>query len=201
MAKQRTGLLKFIAELLIVFVGVYGAFELNRYQENKREIKIRQAYFGSFKAELNKLSYDIESTQKVIDKSILDFESALAKGEQPLPKTLDIFFEAPMLITKAGFNDDVFNQLDASLAASLSGGYDNVQAVSQKVRSFNEICYRQLISNDPIEFYNRKGELKPQFDWYLSRLKGLQLYMKNLGQMINQGAVPAIDLLVAEFTD
>lgn len=199
MEKRRTGLLKFIAELLIVFVGVYGAFELNRYQENNRENKIREAYIGSFKSELNKLSYDIEKTQAVINKAINEFESALQKGERPLLKPLDLFFDAPMLITIAGFNDDVFTQLDAGLAASLSGGYDNVQAVSQRVRSFNEICHRQLISNEPIEFYDRNGTLKSQFNWYLSGLKKLQAYMQNLSQMINKGAVPAVNKLITDF--
>lgn len=199
MAKQKTGLLKFIAELLIVFVGVYGAFELNRYQESNRETKIREAYFGSFKSELNKLSFDIKNTQSVIDRAISEFEASLSRGEKQPPKPLGLYFEAPMLITRAGFNEDVFTQLDPGLSASLSGGYDNVQAVSQKVRSFNEICNRQLISNDPIEFYDRNGNLKPQFDWYLSGLTKLQGYMNNLSQMINEGAIPAVDKLMAEF--
>jgi len=196
MAKERRGLIKFIAELLIVFVGVYGAFELNRYQENKRETKIRERYFSSFNSELNKLSYDISSAQKVINSTLSNFQTALDKGEKPVPKPVNIIFEAPMLITRAGFNDDVFIQLDASLAASLSGGYDNVQLVIRQIERFNQICDNQLISNNPINFYDRQGNLKPEFHWYQKELLALQQYMTNLDEMINKGAIPAVKKLL-----
>ncbi len=196
MAKERRGLIKFIAELLIVFVGVYGAFELNRYQENKRETKIRERYFSSFSSELNKLSYDISSAQKVINSTLSEFQTALDKGEKPVPKPVNIIFEAPMLITRAGFNDDVFIQLDASLAASLSGGYDNVQLVIRQIERFNQICDNHLISNTPINFYDRQGNLKPEFHWYQKELLDLQKYMTNLDEMINKGAIPAVKKLL-----
>ncbi|MBO3700799.1 hypothetical protein [Roseivirga sp. E12] len=196
MAKQRTSLIKFIAELLIVFVGVYGAFELNRYQETKRETKIRERYFSSFSSELNKLSFDISNTQKTIDKALTNFQTAIENGEKPTPKPLNIIFEAPMLITRAGFNDDVFIQLDASLAASLSGGYDNVQLVIKQIERFNQLCDRQLISNTPITFYDRQANLKPEFHWYQNELSHLQGYMRNLDKMINEGAIPAVKKLI-----
>ncbi|OEK05464.1 hypothetical protein [Roseivirga misakiensis] len=196
MSKKKPAILKFIAELLIVFIGVYGAFELNRYQQAEREDKIRERYFNSFMSELVKLSADIRGVQKEIDKAILDFESNLADGDQPNPKPLNIYFQAPMLITKAGFNEDVFTQLDPGLAASLGGGYDNVQIVSQNISDFNDMCNRQLISNQPIQFYNRNGSLKPEFNWYLEGLKRLQRYMNNLSNMINGGAIPATEELI-----
>ncbi len=199
MAKQRNGLLKIVAELLIVFVGVYGAFELNRYQQSQREEKIREAYFKSFKSELNKLAYDIRLTQKAIDQGIVEFETSIENGERRRLTPLEFSFDAPMLITKAGFNDDVFTQLNEGLAASLSGGYDNVQLVSQKIKRFNDLCDRQFISNTPISFYDSRGNLKPEFDWYLEELKNLQKYMQNLNKMISEGAIPAVDKLLLDF--
>lgn len=199
MAKERSGVLRFIAELLIVFVGVYGAFELNRYQQSNRETDIRHSYFGSFRSELVKLSSDIRVAQRILNREITAFEEALEKGEKPSPKPIDLFFEAPMLITIAGFNDDVFTQLDPGLAASLSGGYDNVQTVSNRVKRFNQICDRLLISNTPIDFYDRNGQLRPQFDWYLRDLKNLQTYLSNLDGMISGGALPAVDSLLKGF--
>lgn len=199
MAFKKTSVFKLIAELLIVFVGVYGAFELNRYQEANREDHIKESYFNSFMSELVKLSSDIRNTQNAINGRVTNFEAALENGEKPDLKAVNLFFDAPMLITKAGFNDDVFTQLDPGLASSLSGGYDNVRAVSERVKSFNDICNKQLISNDPIAFYDRQGKLKPQFDWYLKGLKNLKAYMENLSQMINEGAIPATKELIEGF--
>lgn len=199
MTSKKTGVFKLIAELLIVFVGVYGAFELNRYQEAQRDNEIKESYFNSFMSELVKLSSDIRNTKNVLDRRITNFEKALGEGEQPRLTPIDLFFEAPMLITKAGFNDDVFIQLNPGLASSLSGGYDNVKIVSERVRSFNDICDSQLISSEPIIFYDKKGNLKPQFDWYLKGLKNLQSYTENLSQMINNGAIPATKQLIEDF--
>lgn len=199
MAPKKTSALKFIAELMIVFVGVYGAFELNRYQETNRDNEIKESYFNSFLSELVKLSSDIRNTQAAIDRRITSFEEALGNGEKPDLKPVNLFFDAPMLITKAGFNDDVFIQLDPALASSLSGGYDNVRAVSEQVKSFNDICNRQLISIEPIAFYDSQGNLKPGFDWYIKGLKNLQTYMENLAKMINEGALPSTKKLIAEF--
>ncbi|MFY0592882.1 hypothetical protein [Roseivirga sp.] len=196
MANKKTSILKFIAELLIVFVGVYGAFELNRFQQTEREKTIRESYFNSFMSELVKLSSDIKGVQREIDRAITKFDTAMAKGETPMLKPLNIYFKSPMLITRAGFNEDVFTQLDPGLAASLSGGYDNVQVVSQNIADFNDICNRQLISNTPITFYDKNGILKPEFDWYIAGLKRLQRYMINLSEMINNGAIPATKNLI-----
>jgi len=199
MASQKTSILKIIAELLIVFVGVYGAFELNRFQQNNREIAIKESYFNSFMSELVKLTSDIKNTQNVIDNRISTFESELENGQKPILQPLNLHFLAPMLITRAGFNDDVFTQLNPGLAASLSGGYDNVQIVSQHIADFNAICNRQLISNEPISFYDISGKLKPEFDWYLTGLKRLQNYVGSLSDMINTGAIPATKKLIEDF--
>ena len=181
----------FIFELVIVFVGVYGAFELNRYQEHQREQKLKVNYFNSFQSELVKLSSDIHTNQRVIDRKLHELDSAWAAGGQPELTPLKIYFGAQMLITKAGFNDDVFTQMSANLSASLSGGYDHVQAVSQQAREFNQTCRMHLISNRPIEFYDRQGKLKPQFNWYVEDLRTLKFYFDRLDQMITQGALPA----------
>ncbi len=188
----------FLFELIIVFVGVYGAFELNRYQEHQREEKIKLNYFNSFQSELVKLSYDIHAIQKLINKKIHDLDSALASGGQPKLEPLRIYFGAQMLITKAGFNDDVFTQMSSELSSSLSGGYDHVQAVSQLTNEFNQACMIHLLSNEPIAFYDSQGKLKPQFDWYLKGLRDLKFYFDRLDGMISQGAIPATKTVLEE---
>ena len=181
-----------------MFVGVYGAFELNRYQQNQRENKIEENYFKSFYSELNKLTYDIQKTKESIDEAIDTFEAALANGQKPDLKPVNLRFYASMLITKAGFNDDVFTQLSPDLAASLSGGYDNVMVAMREVDNFNATCDRILISTEPINFYERNGQLKPEFDWYLLGLKRLQSRFKILSTMMNDGAKPAVDRIIKE---
>ena len=191
MAGKKRGIGKFIVELIIVFIGVYGAFELNRYQEGLREQKIEKNYFTSFLSEVIKISSEIENTREIVSKELAQLEQAIADDQKPNLKPLNLYFGSEMLITKAGFNDDVFTQLNPNLSASLSGGYDNIQIVRQMVENFNTRCTLHLISSEPISFYSRSGTLKPQFDWYLQDLRSLKATLAKLSQMITEGAVPA----------
>jgi len=188
----------FFFELIIVFVGVYGAFELNRFQESQRDDRIKINYFNSFNSELVKLSADIQVGQGIINDQLAYLDSAMAAGSKPKLKPLLIYLEAQMLITKAGFNDDVFTQMRSDLAASLSGGYDHVQLVSKMTDNFNEACRMHLIDNEVIEFYDRKGKLKPQFEWYLTDLRNLKFYYDRLYGMISNGAIPATKVVLDE---
>lgn len=198
MSKKKASALRVLLELFIVFIGVYGAFELNRYQEGKREQKLKKNYFNSFQSELIKLSSEIESSQKLIDKRLAELDSSTENGQKLPLKPLNLYFGSEMLISRAGFNDDVFTQLSAELAASLSGGFDNVLLVSQMVGDFNTQCNLHLISNRPISFYDRQGNLKPEFDWYVNGLKRLQRAFARLADMINNGALPATRAITEE---
>lgn len=189
----------FIFELIIVFVGVYGAFELNRLQEHQREQRIKLNYFNSFKSELVKLTYDIRYSQRIIDRKLEKIDSTFTAGGQPKLAPLKLSFVAPMLITKAGFNDDVFTQMSAELSASLGGGYDNVQEVSKLADEFNEACTLHLLSKDQKTFFDMNGLLKPEYQWYYDDLRMLKARFDNLYQMINEGALPATNAVLEDF--
>ncbi len=189
---------KLLLELITIFVGVYLAFELNRYQEDKRADKIKYNYFTSFKSEISKLGAEIGAEQNKIDKIIRELNEGLEKGERPALKPVNLYLDAAMLITRAGFNDDVFMQLNPGLASSLSGGYDFVKTVSKKIESFNSICNDNLISTNKINFYTANGTIKPEFDWYLEGLEELTMYLNTLSTIINKRALPLIIELLEE---
>lgn len=199
MAKQKKLPLSFIAELLVVFVGVYGAFELDRYQEERKSKKIQEEYFKSFYSELDTYHVHIDNLRKEVGNKISAFKTALENGERPKPEPLNLYMSRALMITQAGLSDDIFIQLASGLASSLSGGFDNVQNVSRMIDDFNQICNRQLVSNEPISFYNSNGTLKPQFHWYLEGLERIKSSLDGLGVMIEEGAIPATKRLVETF--
>lgn len=196
MAKPKASIAKFLFELFIVFIGVYGAFELNRYQESLREERIKKSYFKSFQSELSELSGRIKRSKRQIDNRIAEIDSAKAKGERFTPRPLNLYFDPQMLITRAGFNDDVFTQLDAGLSTSLSGGFENVRTLSQMAEDFNTKCNLHIIGTAPTSFHDKQGNLKPEFQWYESDLKNLQLNFDILREMIVDQAVPATQQIV-----
>jgi hypothetical protein len=200
MANKKSSISRFLFELFIVFIGVYGAFELNRYQDGLREQRIERNYFNSFLSEVVKISHEIKNTQKLVNSELETLEQAIESGMKPPLKPIHIYFGSEMLITRAGFNDDVFTQLSPELSASLSGGFDNIQVVSEMVKNFNMRCNLHLIANQPIAFYDRQGALKPEFQWYINDLKGLSTMFAQLSEMINNGAMPAVKKIIEDLS-
>ena len=196
MANKKNWIGRLLLELITIFVGVYLAFELNRYQDGQRSNEIKFNYFKSFQSELSKLGAEIRLRNREIETAIESFEKGIQNGQKPTPKPLNLYFSAEMLITEAGFNDDVFMQLDPGLASSLSGGYDYVRLVERRISDFNQICNRMLILNTTLEFYDSGGNLKPEYDWYLLGLKETKEYLETLSKMIIEQATPAVQNLV-----
>lgn len=187
---------KFFFELFIVFIGVYGAFELNSLQESNRADKIKIDYMKSFRSELAFVRSHIINLQDRTNKLLNEFKADLDSGKRPILKPLSAYLTSQLLITQAGLNEDIFLQLNPGLASSLSGGYDNIKAATKWIDSFNDICNRNLISTEPIDFYNRQGELKPEFNWYLEGLQITSNYLRQILSDIDEGAMPATEALI-----
>lgn len=190
---------RFIFELFIVFIGVYGAFELNRYQQNKRENTIKQNYFITFNSELRKLIADIRNAEKSVVTEMQELESYHDSiAERPFIPAF-VSFRQSLLITQAGFNDDVFVQLDPSLASSLTGGYDYVKSLENMVDVFNQTSASKLSGLLWKDLFDRNNNLKDEFFWYQSRLKLLQSNFRFIGDMMENQAVPAVEVIIQEF--
>jgi len=197
--EKKFSISRFIFELFIVFIGVYGAFELNRYQQNQREHKIRENYFISFKSELEQLITDIQKASETVEaelQRLATYDDSL--GNHAFNATF-ISFRQALLITQAGFNDDIFVQLDPSLASSLIGGYDYVKSIEKMVDVFNETSSLKMSGILYKELYTKSGELNPEFSWYESKLKVLQSNFKQIGTMMQNGAMPAVESIINNF--
>ena len=197
--EKRFSISRFIFELFIVFIGVYGAFELNNYQQKQRENTIRQNYFITFSSELRKLISDINNAEKTTSSELerlSNYHDSLANTAY---RPAYINFKQSMLITQAGFNDDVFVQLDPSLASSLTGGYDYVKSMESMVDLFNETSATKLSGLLWKDLFNRNGELKTEYDWYASKLRLLNANFNFIGNMMQSQAVPAVEAIIEEF--
>ena len=196
MSKSKNVLRTFFFELVIIFIGVYGAFELNRYQENKRQHKIQLNYLSSFRSELGSIRAAVGQTKAQVDGLIKRMEEGIAAGEEPTLVLPNLYFLKALLITQIGLSDDVFVQLDPGLAVSLSGGYDMVQTTSLRIKDFNNLCSNKLVSDSPLQFYDRQSQLRPEYNWYMEGLRDIQQRLTIILQVIDEGAMPGTDQLL-----
>src|SRR5438445_4061126 len=74
---------RWLAELILVFVGVYAAFWLNNYQQHQQEAKRRDQILASLEQQLEAgiESAKIESARE--ERLVAEFQRALAAGEMP----------------------------------------------------------------------------------------------------------------------
>jgi hypothetical protein len=74
---------RWLAELILVFVGVYGAFWLNNYQQHQQDLKRRDQILASLESQLHD-GIDSAKTETVREEKIVaEFDRALAAGEMP----------------------------------------------------------------------------------------------------------------------
>jgi len=74
---------RWIAELLLVFVGVYGAFWLNGYQERQRDMKRRDIILESLEESVKNELANAQQNAGAQEKRAGDFRRALDAGEMP----------------------------------------------------------------------------------------------------------------------
>lgn len=199
MKKNKLSVARFLFELFIVFIGVYGAFVLNNYQQANREQKIRENYFISFRSELKQLTYNIRQAEKAISLEIDElgrYQDSL-KDQAFFPLTIN--FKESLLITQAGFNDDVFVQLSPDLASSLTGGYDYVKSLEQMVDRFNLMAQDKLSGLKWGELFNNQGTLKTDYKWYLKQLDLLKESFNTVGSMMENEATPFVEQVIEGF--
>src|SRR6267154_2296206 len=78
---------RWIAELILVFVGVYGAFWLNGYQERQRDMRRRDIILKSLEESVKKELANAQQNAGAQEKTAHEFRRALDAGEMPAIKT------------------------------------------------------------------------------------------------------------------
>jgi hypothetical protein len=76
------------AELLLVFLGVYGAFWLNSYQQHQQDAKRRDQILASLENYVRLAATESEKNAVMQEKRVAEFERALRAGEMPRLKPI-----------------------------------------------------------------------------------------------------------------
>ena len=74
---------RWLAELILVFVGVYAAFWLNNYQQHQQDLKRRDQILASLEQRLKADIEDVNAGAAKEDQQVMEFQRALQAGEMP----------------------------------------------------------------------------------------------------------------------
>ncbi len=162
---------RWLSELVIVFVGVYAAFALNKLQERNRQKELRRQLLRvliedvRFLSEEGRAHMDVDRLEKVIQ--------GVQSGQVPLvwfginiPYRPDVW--------EASLQSGGVALLGPPLVARLSRFYGRAQGLIYHLSSFEQYMRELLLPKVPqrvSDFYDERGRLKPEYRWYLYYLK------------------------------
>jgi len=79
---------RWFAELLLVFVGVYGAFWLNSFQQHQQEAKRRDQILAALEQKVSEELQSVRSQGTIQKQDAAEFQRALNAGEMPSLRAL-----------------------------------------------------------------------------------------------------------------
>ncbi len=167
-----------LIELVVVFVGVYGAFYLSTLQEAKRERQNRVNYYQTFLFNLDQLYADATRVKSEVDSTLTLLEE---KPDIPISINRDIDFTNNMLVVRGGFESENFTTIGQEYLASLDRGSNLISSIEKRANYLEEETRRFLIYGGNEMQFRR---------WYRGELARLSLYLGQLQQTITEGAVP-----------
>lgn len=181
---RRSGWL--VAEIAVVFLGVYGAFLLDGCRQSQQLERRRVQIASTLCDEAGQVRTNLSQFIAVYDSFyVAPFMRAYHDGERPLPRPLDFFagsFNAGMwnaLLQSGGL--DALDHETIARAQIFYGGLENASSYGDAfVQRLNDHVLPRL-DEGPAAFYPPEDvDLKPAYRWYPASLQGFSFHLQNL---------------------
>ena len=174
-----------ILELLIVFIGVYGAFQLDAYHTKKAELKNNIKYYQAFEEMLENYA---AHTQNLLDK----VEGLQSQFQQDPGVEIefihDFDFTNTIYIVESVFSSDRFSGVEAGFMANLELGANLIKSIQSESQYFASFVNEAKI--------NQTDETKEFRIWYGQALAHLSIRLYRLKDMIENGALPETSAII-----
>ncbi len=176
-----------VAEFLVVFISVSGAFYLDTVKEDRKLKENQIRYYETFLMNLEVGSAKIARLQTQIDTLIVqattgeDFEIRVRRN---------LNFVNNQLIIRAGFEEQNFSVITPQYFRNLDEGSNLITRVQRRLNTL-ELRTQEYVFSNQISREAFKS-------WYINELQAISNLLKALDQAVNQGAIPATQNLLEE---
>lgn len=178
--------IRFLAiELLIVFVGVYGAFWVDNYRDQREQEQSAALLAEALRRDLRD---NIEVTGRfveMIDAGLGQWEEQRARGETPPPFVFRIYgAEVPPVATwEAALQAEAAKLFEPSLLFDLGFFYNEITGVAHRYIRYAEFTEAEVLPRlkpGGAGFYSEDGQqLLPRFAAHMDRLREYRDFMAN----------------------
>lgn len=179
-----------LLELLVVFIGVYGAFYLTTLREEAVERRNRVNYYETFLLNLDDLYTKAVSAKERVD-SLRNQLATNPDSEISINRSID--FTNNMLIVRSGFESENFTTIGKDYLASLDRGSNLISVIEKRVDILESETRKFLIYGEGNEEQFKK--------WYYEELEVLSNYLEALQFTISKGAVPETKTMIKQLED
>ncbi len=166
-----------LAELVVVFLGVYGAFWVDNYRDQQdREERTRQVILA-LQQDLRDLVEVSGRFSEYTDQGLEEWSNARDRGEMPPPFVFRIFgAEKPPLSTwDAVSQAQLAELLQANLLYELGFFYNEIAGIGDRYVRYAEFTESEvlpLLKTGSASFYVEDGSrLLPRFEAHMDRLR------------------------------
>ena len=146
-----------LLELLVVFIGVYGAFYLTTLREEAVERRNRVNYYETFLLNLDDLYTKAVSAKERVD-SLRNQLATNPDSEISINRSID--FTNNMLIVRSGFESENFTTIGKDYLASLDRGSNLISVIEKRVDILESETRKFLIYGEGNDGQFKSGILR-----------------------------------------
>lgn len=176
---------RWLAELLLVFVGAYAAFWLSNYQQHQQQATQRDHILASLQVQL---SEGITNTRQQVlkaDSEVREFQRALTYGERPpLHRfTFTTDYNAGDIATL--LQSGGIELLQVKTLTTLREFESTVRWGLSRMAHYQHLSdelLAPLLGQDPSTFYDESGHLRERFGFYPEALQARLEFFRELEQ-------------------
>lgn len=178
LAQHRELIGKFIFEIIIIFIGVTGAFALEAARQDREDTAYRDSMIAALIPTFDDLERHTRTFAKETGSKIAAFDAALARGEQPkLPIYREPGGERPPSRAWDGIvATGVSKALPPELYYELSRFYTRQESFGERYVRYALVTEQQILSLGPDQrgiYDPASGALKSEYAAYVDRLRDL----------------------------
>lgn len=181
-----------LAELMVVFLGVYLAFWLSVYQEQRKERTAKIAFCESVMAELVTISRGIATP---LNEQATQALRQLHDGDSPLIQPPLLFFDSEGLLIRSAVEPSRFDAIGKDLAVKLALGHNGILSLRNRVDTFREFCGGRVFTRAVM--VDGEGEITPSLAWYQDLLTDIAGRSAALSKAIEEAALPDLKQQIA----
>lgn len=176
-----------LAEFLVVFISVSGAFYLDTLKEDRLLKQNQIRYYETFLMNLEIGAAKIARLQTQIDTLVSQSQN---DPDFQVRVRRNLTFVNNQLIIRAGFEEQNFSVITPQYLRNLDEGSNLITRVQQRLNTLE-------LRTQEYQFSNQIDKQAFE-DWYKNELRAISNLLQALNRAVNEGAIPATKSLLEE---